>query len=148
MPTPLRRRLAAVLLAAATVCAGLFVHVALPDGFETDAAGDILYAVLIYLLVVILGPRLRPLFAAAVAFAWCAAVELFQLTGLPEIWGTAFRPLTLVFGTVFTTTDLVMYLAGVAFAFAVDAVWTALARSRGEHEAGTIVTPVDAEESP
>ena len=148
MPSPLRRRLAALVLAAATVGAGLFVHAALPDGFATDAAGDILYALLIYLLVVALVPRVRPLGVAAISFGWCAAVELFQLTGLPEVWGAALPPLTLVFGTVFTATDLVMYLLGVAAAFAIDAARAGLARYGREHEAVTVVTPVDAEESP
>ena len=44
------------------------------------------------------------------------AVELFQLTDLPEQWGAAFRPLMLVFGTVFAVTDLLFYAAGVAAA--------------------------------
>ena len=148
MPSPLRRRLAALALAAATVGAGLFVHAALADGYASDAAGDILYAVLIYLLVVALLPRVRPLGVAGISFAWCAAVEFFQLTGLPELWGAAVPPSTLVFGTVFTPTDLLMYAIGVAAAFAVDAARAGLARSGRGDEAGTAVTPVDAEEPP
>jgi len=148
MPSPARRRLTACLSAVVVVGAGLFVHLALPDGFATDAAGDILYAVCIYLLVVVVAPRLRPRAVAALSFAWCAAVELFQLSGLPETWGAAFPPVMLVLGTVFTPTDLLMYAIGILAAFAVDAARAALARSRSEHEAVTIVAPVDAEESP
>jgi hypothetical protein len=127
---------------------GLFVHLALPDGFATDAAGDILYAVCIYLLVVALAPRWWPPLAAAVAFGWCAAIELLQLTGLPEAWGAAFPPAMLVLGTVFSPSDLAMYALGILACLAVDAAVGGLARSRAGREAVTIATPVDAEESP
>jgi hypothetical protein len=146
MPSPRRRRLTAGLLAAAVVCAGLLVHLALPDGFATDAAGDILYAVCIYLLLVVVAPRLPASIVAAIAFAWCTAVELFQLSGLPEEWGAAFAPAMLVLGTVYSFTDLLMYAIGILVALALDAALAALARSRREHEAVTIVAPVDAEE--
>jgi hypothetical protein len=148
MPSPPRRRLAAFLSAAVVIGAGLFVHMALPDGFATDAAGDILYAVCIYLLVVLLAPRLSPAVVAAIASAWCAAVELFQLSGLPEAWGAVLPPVMLVLGTVFVPTDLLMYAVGILVAFAIDAARAALARSRPAHEAVTIVAPVDAEEPP
>ncbi|MGC5170008.1 DUF2809 domain-containing protein [Micromonospora sp. DT81.3] len=148
MPSPRRRRLAAGLCAAAVVCGGLFVHLALPDGFATDATGDILYAVFIYLLLVVVAPRRPASIVAAIAFTWCTAVELFQLSGLPEAWGAAFAPVMLVLGTVFSPTDLLMYAIGILIALALDAAVAALARSRREHEAVTIVAPVDAEEPP
>lgn len=66
-----------------TVAAGLVVHLALPGSIGTDIAGDALYAVLIYLLVVVLAPRLRPTSVAVIAGTVCVAIELFQLTGLP-----------------------------------------------------------------
>ncbi|MBO9626958.1 MAG: hypothetical protein J7484_11355 [Microbacterium sp.] len=49
--TPGRRRLALAALAAVTVAAGLLVHRGV-DGVAGDIAGDALYAVLAYLLVV------------------------------------------------------------------------------------------------
>lgn len=75
-----RRRLLAAVLAAVTVGAGLTVKLAAPHGVGNDIAGDALYAVLIYLLVVALLPRLRPASAALIAVTTCVAVELFQLT--------------------------------------------------------------------
>ncbi|GGH48048.1 hypothetical protein GCM10010921_25220 [Microbacterium album] len=100
--------------------AGLSVHALAPDGFVSDAAGDALYAALIFALGVCVAPRAPSWGVAAVALAWCTAVELFQLTGLPEAWGAAFRPLTLVFGTVFAAEDLVMYALGIAAASGID----------------------------
>jgi hypothetical protein len=135
-------------LAAAVVAAGLFVHTALRDGFATDAAGDLLYGVCIYLGIIVLLPRLRPPVVAGIAFAWCAGVEFFQLTGNPETWGAAFAPAMLVLGTVFTPTDLLMYALAILVAAALDATGAALARSRRQHEAVTIVEPVDVEEPP
>ena len=110
------RRLLIALAAVVVVAAGLGVHFLAPTGFVTDAVGDTLYAALIFLLVAFLIPSRSPWFIGAVALVWCVSVEFFQLTGLPEQWGAAFRPLMLVFGTVFSATDLLFYAAGVAIA--------------------------------
>jgi hypothetical protein len=107
------------------IAAGLFVHLALPDTSATDIAGDALYAGVAYLLVVAVLPRVAPWFAALIAGAWCVAVELFQLTGLPETWGAAFTPVMLVLGTVFDLRDLLVYAATVAALAALDAVASA-----------------------
>lgn len=115
------RRLILALAGIVVVVAGLSVHAFAPDGFVSDAAGDALYAALIYLLVAFLAPRWASWATGSVALAWCVAVELFQLTGLPEQWGAAFRPLMLVFGTVFSPSDLLFYALGVAVAVVVDA---------------------------
>ncbi|MBF0814999.1 DUF2809 domain-containing protein [Microbacterium paludicola] len=116
------RRVAVAVAGALVVAAGLAVHAFAPDGFASDAAGDALYAALIYLLGVFILPRAASWIVAAAAFGWCAAVELFQLTGLPEVWGAAFTPLMLVFGTVFAPQDLLLYAAGVAGAWAIEAL--------------------------
>jgi hypothetical protein len=126
-----RRRATLSVTAAAVIVCGLLVHAFAPDGFLSDAAGDALYAVLIHLLVAFAAPGLRPCKAGAIALAWCTAVELFQLTGLPELWGSAFRPLMLVFGTVFSPWDLLFYAVGVAVAAAIDSVVTARLRAPG-----------------
>ncbi|MEV4688006.1 DUF2809 domain-containing protein [Microbacterium sp. LWH3-1.2] len=118
---PRARRVVAALLLAATIVAGLVVSGVLPDGTATDIAGDALYAVAAYLAVVLIAPRLRPLAAGAIAAAWCVAVELFQLTGLPLAWGAQLSPVMLVLGTVFDPRDLVVYVAMIALATAVDA---------------------------
>lgn len=93
------------------VAAGLAVHGALPDSIATDIAGDALYAALIYAGIVVLAPRWPAVVVGAVTFGWCGAVELLQLTGLPERWAEAWAPLVLVFGTVFDARDLLIYSA-------------------------------------
>lgn len=129
------RRVALAVAAALTVVAGLAVHTALPASAASDAAGDALYAVLVYLLAALVRPRARPPLVGAVALAWCAAVELLQLTGLPEQWGAAFPPLVLVFGTVFSAADLAWYAAGVAVAAGADAAVRAV-RAPGRRPTG------------
>lgn len=118
MTTVGRRRLIAAALAVATVLAGLAVRFALRRGAASDVAGDALYAILIYLIVVFLMPRARPTAVAVAAGSLCVAIELFQLTGLPVAWAAAFPPIALVLGTGFDARDIVVYLvavAGVAF---------------------------------
>ncbi|MBW9108910.1 DUF2809 domain-containing protein [Microbacterium ureisolvens] len=115
-----RRRTVAAVLLAATVAAGLVVYALLPDTAATDIAGDALYAVAAYVAVVLLAPRLTAIAAGAIAAAWCVGVELFQLTGLPLAWGAQFPPVMLVLGTVFDARDLVVYVATIILATAVD----------------------------
>ena len=113
------------------VIAGLVVHYLLPAGQGTDIAGDALYALAAYLVVVALAPRWHPVAVFGVSAAWCVAVELFQLTGLPVAWAEAFPPARLVFGTTFTAADLGLYAVGVAAATAADAL-----ASRARHGSG------------
>lgn len=128
-----RRRLVAVGVGAATVLAGLAMRFALPHGAATDIAGDALYAILVYAAVVFLVPGARPAMAALAAGAICVAIELFQLTGLPRDWAADFPPIALVLGTGFDVRDIVVYVAAVALAAAVD---TVTGRRRGLHAAG------------
>ncbi|MBW9094095.1 DUF2809 domain-containing protein [Microbacterium jejuense] len=113
---------AAVLLAA-VVAAGLLVHAALPDSAATDIAGDALYAAAAYLAVVLIAPALPALGVGGIAAAWCAGVELFQLTGLPLEWGARFPPAMLALGTVFDARDLVVYVVTIAVLAAIHAAW-------------------------
>lgn len=118
--TARRRRLGAALVAAATVAAGLCVHLFAPDGVPSDVAGDVLYAVLVYVLVVVVVPR-RPVWVPALcAWGWCIAVELFQLSGLPVAWGREFPPVMLVLGTVFDARDLLVYTAAIVVSAGAD----------------------------
>lgn len=129
------RRLVLAASAALTIAAGLTVHEIAPLTFAGDFAGDALYAVLIFLLVALVLPRRPSSSVALLALAWCAAVEAFQLTGLPEQWGLAWRPLMLVFGTVFSWWDLLAYAVGVAAATLVDTgIQATLARMRRRAE--------------
>ncbi|MFE7844595.1 DUF2809 domain-containing protein [Microbacterium sp. NPDC057407] len=128
---PALRRLVAAGCLAATIVGGLAVHQLLPDTTGTDIAGDALYAVAAYLAVVILAPRLTPLVTGSIAAAWCVAVELFQLTGIPEDVGSAFAPAMLILGTVFDARDLVIYVIAAAVCVVVDAASSAaIARRR------------------
>ncbi len=126
-----RRRIVASIAAAATVAAGLGVHRFAPDGAPSDIAGDALYALLLYLLAVVLVPRRAVWVPAVIAWVWCTTIELFQLTGLPLAWGEAAPPLMLVLGTVFDARDLVVYAVTVLAAAAVDRLsGAALRRAR------------------
>lgn len=115
------RRIAAAISLVLVVAAGLVVHGLLPDSAATDIAGDALYAVAVLAFVVVLAPRLTPLWSGAIAAVWCVGVELFQLTGLPLQAAEVFPPAVLVLGTVFDARDLVVYVAAIAVAVGVDA---------------------------
>ncbi|MGW7443048.1 ribosomal maturation YjgA family protein [Kitasatospora sp. NPDC054795] len=107
----LRVRLAAGAAAALTVAAGLGVRAALGGDLAKDA-GDALYTVLLYALLVLAAPGLRPGRAAVLAAALSWAVELFQLTGLPDAWGRHSVLARLVLGSTFNPPDLFWYLVG------------------------------------
>ncbi|MGO4103424.1 DUF2809 domain-containing protein [Leifsonia sp. YAF41] len=122
-PRPVRtgRRRAWLLGCAAGVLAtGLLVHV-IGSGPAGDFTADALYAVLIYLLVALLLPRASSVTVAGIALAFCGAIELFQLTGVPGILSDAFPPARLVFGTTFAPVDLIAYALGTGVALAADA---------------------------
>lgn len=104
------------------ILAGLVTHGVLPDTAGSDIAGDALYALAIYLLLVILAPRWSPLVVGALAAGWCIAIELFQLTGIPLQVGSVFPPAALVLGSGFDARDLVVYVIAVALAVAVDVI--------------------------
>ncbi|WP_439594148.1 DUF2809 domain-containing protein [Microbacterium sp.] len=121
----MKRRAVAAIALASVVVIGLAVHALLPDIAATDIAGDALYAAAAYAGTVLLAPRLKPWLAASIAGAWCIAVELFQLTGIPLALGGSFPPAMLLLGTVFDARDLVIYVAAVVVAAVID---TAVAR--------------------
>jgi hypothetical protein len=123
-----RRRWVALALLAVTVAAGLGAHAWLPGGAFSDITGDVLYAVAAYLAVVVVAPRLRSLVVGAMALAWCLAVELFQLTGLPLAWGAVFRPVMLVLGTVFDPRDLLVYAVTIVVVYGIDVLVRATGR--------------------
>jgi len=112
-----RRRLWLAVAACLVIAAGLAVT-RLGTGAVADAAGDVLYAALVYLLLAFVAPRARGVTVAGIAFLLCAAVELTQLTGLPATLVDAWGPLRYVLGTTFALVDLFAYGMGVAFAWA------------------------------
>ncbi|QKJ19712.1 DUF2809 domain-containing protein [Microbacterium hominis] len=111
-----QRCIVAAILLGGCIATGLAVHTLLPDTAATDIAGDALYALAALALVAAIAPRLAPVLAGAIALAWCAGVELFQLTGIPLALGAVFPPAMLVLGTVFDPRDLLVYAVMVAVA--------------------------------
>ena len=123
-----RRRIAAAVALAAVIAAGLTVHAFSADTALADITGDALYAVAAFAAGVLVAPRAATLLVGGVAAAWCVGVELLQLTEVPLTLAAWFRPIALVLGTGFDVRDLVVYVAAIAVAAALDAAvraWTA-----------------------
>lgn len=112
-PARLRHRVVAAVAALLTMTAGLSVRSAL-GGDAAKYAGDALYALLIFWLVLVVAPRTRAGIAAVVALGVSAAVELFQLTGVPAALGAHSTLARLVLGTTFNGPDLAFYAVGAA----------------------------------
>ena len=121
-----RRRLLLAAAGVLTVGCGLAVR-GLP-GIAGDAAGGVLYAVLVYLLVAFAaaGRVVRPLVLAGTAVVLCWLVELFQLTGWPSRLGQEWPAAHLVLGSTFNPWDLAAYAAGGAAAAAADQLFRRL----------------------
>jgi hypothetical protein len=109
-------RLPGAAAALLTVAAGLAVHV-FGSGRFAGYAGDALYTVLVYALVVTVRPQVRPAVAACWALGISWAVEFFQLTDVPATLSAAVPLLRLVLGTTFNALDLVAYAVGAAAAY-------------------------------
>ncbi|MFD5034124.1 DUF2809 domain-containing protein [Streptomyces sp. NPDC058405] len=110
-----RARLVAGGVALLTVAGGLGVR-AVAAGDVAKYAGDALYTVLVYVLIVLAAPRVRPLVAACVALAFSCAVELLQLTGAPAELAARSVVARLVLGSTFNAPDLLWYAVGAAVA--------------------------------
>lgn len=126
-----RPRPRALVAVAALVVVALGLTVATTArGALADPAGDALYAVLVYLLVLLVAPRVQPWRAALVAVGVCWVVELAQLTGGPAALVEAAPVTRFVVGTTFVPVDLLAYAVGVALAAVVDGAVRAVRRSR------------------
>ncbi|MEV4136549.1 DUF2809 domain-containing protein [Dactylosporangium sp. NPDC049742] len=104
------------LLALAGVAAALAVAFAIravDDGALRQYSGTALYASMIYAGVFVLRPRTTPLVAGAVAIAWCWAVELAQLTGVPAELSARSLLARYALGVKFDAVDLAWYPVGV-----------------------------------
>lgn len=131
-----RTRLLAALAAVVTVAAGLTVR-AVTGGWFGKYAGDALYTVLVYALVVLVWPRITPVRAAISALAFSWAVELAQLTPVPAALSEVSVVARLVLGSTFGAADLVAYPAGALLAASVHAL--ARRRSRRRRERASAV---------
>lgn len=127
MTSSVKRRIAASVVLVVVIGAGLVTHLALTASAASDIAGDALYAVAVYLLLVIIAPQWSPWIPAALAAGWCIAVELFQLTGIPLSLGAQFPPARLVFGAGFDVRDLIVYVLAIALAVGID-LWQGRSR--------------------
>lgn len=107
----------------------VLVGLALHDvrNFAAYFAADALYAVLVYLLVALSFPRWRPWWPAMIAFGCSAAVEFFQLTGIPAELAGRVPLVSLVLGERFGWLDIAAYAVGATVAAAADTVLTAVA---------------------
>lgn len=103
----------------------------------SSPVGDALYAVLVFVLVVGVAPRIRTGAAAATAFGICAAIELLQLTGLPAAIVDEVPAARYVLGTTFNAPDLLAYAAGVLVAAVVDLLVRRAAERRRRADAET-----------
>lgn len=121
MPRPRSRRIALAVTAVLLVAAGLAIARG-TDSAAATFAGDALYAALVYVLLAIVAVRARPAVVAAAAILVCAAVETFQLTGIPAALAGTVPMAALVLGTTFQWTDLLAYLLGGMAAAVIDAV--------------------------
>ncbi|MEN2742126.1 DUF2809 domain-containing protein [Microbacterium sp. X-17] len=119
MSTVALRRALLIVAAIATVVVGLTVHETV-DSWAGAFAGDALYAVLVFLLVAVVAVRAPSAVVGGIAFALCAAVEVFQLTGVPAYLSATIPGVELVLGSTFQWIDLLAYLFGAALAAAVD----------------------------
>ena len=134
------RRLRAGLLVVPVIGLGLAARF-LGAGLVADLSGGVLYAVLIYVLLVFVRPRAGYLSNAAIALAFCIAVELLQITTIPADLAAAFPPIRLVLGSTFAPLDLLAYVIGTALATGADALFGSIRSRRTSndpnHEAHT-----------
>ncbi|WP_093859004.1 DUF2809 domain-containing protein [Streptomyces sp. TLI_053] len=117
-----------------TVGAGLGVRT-VAGGEVAKYAGDALYTVLLYALLVLVAPRLRPPVAAVAAAGLSWAVELFQLTGVPDDLARRSVLARLVLGSTFNPPDLFWYLVGAGLAALVHTGVRAGTRAAGRPDA-------------
>lgn len=133
-----RRRIALAATIPVVVLVGLTLHGL--RSFEAYFAADALYAVLAYLLVALAWPRLRPWWPAAIAFGFSAAVELFQLTGIPAELAGRVPVVALALGERFGWLDIAAYACGATAAALVDgAVSRVTAPPAGSDPRGALV---------
>jgi len=120
---------------AATIALGLASRAVAPalPWWLAKNAGDALYATMVFFGIGFVAPRIRTSTAAAIALAFCAAIECSQRIHTP--WLDAVRdtlPGHLVLGQGFHALDLACYALGVALGAALElAVRRLRAASRG-----------------
>jgi hypothetical protein len=84
--------------------------------------GDALYAVAVYLVLALVFPQWSIRRTGAGALLFCAAIELFQWTGIPAAYARLAVVRWLI-GTQFALHDLLCYLVGVLAIASLDSLW-------------------------
>ncbi|MBP2413585.1 hypothetical protein JOF48_002384 [Arthrobacter stackebrandtii] len=118
------RRMALAIAATGVAVLGLVIHFFIPGSFA-NLVSDALYTVLVYLVLALFLPHAKRAWLALAAFGISAAIELAQLTGVPEQLAVSFPPSRLLFGTTFSALDLVAYAAGAGVAWFADQAMSA-----------------------
>ncbi|MCX6590298.1 MAG: DUF2809 domain-containing protein [Acidobacteria bacterium] len=118
----LRSRRSWVICVAGIIAAGIFSRLVHTGWVILDKyLGDALYAAMVY---GILRLKLRPTTSAPVAALAMAAIELFQLTGIPaRLFASeslVVRLIARLMGTEFSVLDLAAYAVGIAGIHLVD----------------------------
>jgi len=131
-------RWAPLLAVPITVAAGLGSR-AFFTGLPAKVAGDALYTVLLYVLVLVVSPAARRSRAFAVALGLSFAVELAQLTPYPAWLSSKHLILRLIFGTTFGFVDLAGYVVGALGAVAGHTALRALAKRVGTSRRAAVV---------
>lgn len=112
LTAPLRNvRVLGAVAAAACIAVGLGLQL-LDRSPLLDGIGSVLYVMLVGLVVLLVRPTLPALVIAGVALGIATAIELLQLTGIPDSIGSVVPPARLVFGSAFDPIDLVAYAGG------------------------------------
>lgn len=117
--TPRSRRLALLFAATDVAVLGLVLHFFVSGDFFSLIT-DALFTVLLYLLLALALPAAQRSWVALAAFGISAFIEIAQLTGVPAALAASFPPSRLVFGTTFSTLDLVAYAVGAAVVLMAD----------------------------
>jgi hypothetical protein len=117
----------------ALVAAGAFLAVALAirqftgdghgGGLWAQASGTALYASMVYCGVLLLRPHTAALSTGLVAIAFCWAVEVSQLTGVPAALSARSLVARLVLGIQFDWADLWWYPVGIIPLVLIDRSW-------------------------
>ena len=87
-----------------------------------DVLGSIVYIVFIACLLRAVWPALGAVGSAATAFGFATALELLQLTELPQLVVDAFPPSRLLLGSAFDPIDVFAYAGGAVLAIVVQTV--------------------------
>ena len=124
-----RVRVLSVVVLAGCLALGLGLQL-LERSLVVDVVGSVLYVCAVGLPLVALWPELPGAAVALTAFAFAVAVELLQLTAVPQAVVAAFPPSRLLFGSSFDPIDLVAYAGGAVLLFGARVAIVRVARRR------------------